>query len=153
MRGRTTVYVVCTAALLTYVGALGVLGAEQDATGSTIRSFGDALWWAVVTVTTVGYGDYTPITVVGRLVAVALMLTGIGVIGTVAATVSSWFVQQVQAPAPAQNPQSPPVQSPVADGPSSAEVRELVEQVRALTARLTAAEGAAGPEHRPNSAG
>jgi voltage-gated potassium channel len=56
--------------------------------------FGDALWWAVVTVTTVGYGDKIPVTGAGKVVAVALMLTGIGLVGVLTATVASFFVQQ-----------------------------------------------------------
>jgi voltage-gated potassium channel len=55
---------------------------------------GDALWWAVVTATTIGYGDLSPVTVEGRLIAVVLMLTGIGVIGVFTATVASFFFEQ-----------------------------------------------------------
>lgn len=67
---------------------------EAHAKGSNIRSFGDALWWAVVTVTTVGYGDKVPVTAGGRGVAVVLMVVGIGLIGTLTATVASYFVEQ-----------------------------------------------------------
>ena len=56
-----------------------------------ITTLPDALWWAVVTSTTVGYGDYAPVTWPGRLVAVALMLIGIGLVGTLAATLSQLF--------------------------------------------------------------
>lgn len=51
-------------------------------------------WWAVVTATTVGYGDVSPVTLEGRLIAVVLMLTGIGVIGVFTATVASLFFEQ-----------------------------------------------------------
>lgn len=57
----------------------------------TIDNLADALWWAVVTSTTVGYGDFAPVTWPGRLVAVALMLIGIGLVGTLAATLSQLF--------------------------------------------------------------
>jgi voltage-gated potassium channel len=68
---------------------------EQYSTGSTaIHNFGDALWWAVVTVTTVGYGDKVPMTGGGKWVATALMFTGIGLVGTVTATIASFFVQE-----------------------------------------------------------
>ena len=70
--------------------------AERDAPGSTIKSFGDGLWWAATTVTTVGYGDKVPVTVEGRLVAVALMLVGISVLGVVTAAVAAWFVDQLR---------------------------------------------------------
>jgi voltage-gated potassium channel len=68
---------------------------EQHSTGPTaIHNFGDAIWWAVVTVTTVGYGDKVPLTGGGKWVAMALMFTGIGLVGTLTATIASFFVQE-----------------------------------------------------------
>ena len=58
-----------------------------------IKTFGDGIWWALVTVTTVGYGDITPATTMGRFVASALMFLGLGLIATVTAIVSAKFVQ------------------------------------------------------------
>ena len=95
LRGRVVVYVIGSAVLLTYLGALAVLDAEQNVAGSNIQNFGDALWWALVTITTVGYGDHYPITLVGRLVAAGLMIGGIAVIGVIAAALASWLVDQV----------------------------------------------------------
>lgn len=96
-RGRVTTYVVAAATLLVFIASLAVLDAEQNASGSNIQSFGDALWWAFVTITTVGYGDYFPVTLVGRLVAVGLMIAGIALIGTVTAAFASWFIERVAA--------------------------------------------------------
>jgi voltage-gated potassium channel len=62
----------------------------------SIRTFADALWWAIVTATTVGYGDVSPVSTEGRLIAVVLMLTGIGVIGVFTASVASLFFEQDQ---------------------------------------------------------
>jgi len=70
------------------------LAFERDTTGSTIHNYGEALWWAIVTVTTVGYGDTYPVSAAGRGVAVVLMLVGIGLIGVLTATVASYFVQE-----------------------------------------------------------
>jgi voltage-gated potassium channel len=68
---------------------------EQHSTGPrAIHNFGDAIWWAVVTVTTVGYGDKVPMTGGGKWVATALMFTGIGLVGTLTATIASYFVQE-----------------------------------------------------------
>ena len=53
------------------------------------------VWWSITTVTTVGYGDLSPVTAMGRVVAVALMLGGITLVGTVTATLASWIVQRV----------------------------------------------------------
>ena len=96
-RGRVAAYVVITTTTLVLVAGLAVLDAEQDAPGSNIRSFGDALWWAFTTITTVGYGDYYPVTLAGRLVAVGLMAAGVALLGTVTALLATWFVDQVRA--------------------------------------------------------
>ncbi len=95
LRGRVAVYVGGSTVLVLVLGALAVLDAERGASGASISSFGDALWWSVTTVTSVGYGDTYPVTATGRVVGVALMLTGIGLIGVVTASVASWLVQQV----------------------------------------------------------
>ena len=58
-----------------------------------IKTFGDGIWWALVTITTVGYGDITPVTLPGRLIAGTLMFVGLGLIATVTAIVSAKFVQ------------------------------------------------------------
>ena len=71
-----------------------VLSFEVHAKGTNIHNFGDALWWAIVTVTTVGYGDRYPISAGGRGVAAVLMFVGIGLIGVLTATVASYFVTQ-----------------------------------------------------------
>lgn len=85
--------------LLSSVGILLVGSAlevqlEKGAAGSNIHTYGSALWWAIVTVTTVGYGDKYPVTVGGRVVAVVLMIVGISLIGVVTATVASYFVEE-----------------------------------------------------------
>lgn len=74
------------------LGAIGVYLVEGDQ-NPAVGSFGNALWWAVVTATTVGYGDVSPVSTEGRLIAVLLMLTGIGVIGVFTATVASFFLE------------------------------------------------------------
>jgi voltage-gated potassium channel len=81
------------AAVTVVLGAAGVFVFERGE-NRTIQSFGDALWWAIVTATTVGYGDVSPVTIEGRLIAVTLMLVGIGVIGVFTATVASYFFAQ-----------------------------------------------------------
>ncbi|WP_165555762.1 potassium channel family protein [Kribbella pittospori] len=100
LRGRATTYVVAGAALLVLVASLAVLDAERGSTEANITSYGDALWWAAATVTTVGYGDRFPTTGEGRIVGVALMLGGITIVGTVTAALASWFVEEQQKEAP-----------------------------------------------------
>lgn len=88
-------YVLLVACATVVLGAVAVFALEADE-NKNIRHLGDALWWALTTVTTVGYGDITPITPEGRLVAVVLMLTGIGVIGVFTATVASLLFEEQQ---------------------------------------------------------
>ena len=68
--------------------------AERNATDATIQDLPDGLWWAVTTVTTVGYGDTYPKTAIGRGVGVALMLLGISLFSVVTATVAAFFVEE-----------------------------------------------------------
>ena len=96
LRGRVAVYVAGGSALLAFCGALAVLSVERGR-GGNIATIGDALWWAATTMTTVGYGDRYPTTGQGRLVAVALMLSGIALLGVVTATFATWLVQHVAA--------------------------------------------------------
>lgn len=95
--GRTATAVALAVTFLAVVGALAVLDAERGAEGASITEFGDAMWWAFVTMSTVGYGDETPVTVTGRVVAVAMMVTGIGLLGLVSATLASGFLAKLEA--------------------------------------------------------
>lgn len=95
MRGRVAIYVGGATCLILLVGSLAILDAERDAAATSIHDFGDALWWAFATVTTVGYGDSYPVTGTGRLIAVGLMLTGIALLGVVTASLASWLLDRV----------------------------------------------------------
>jgi voltage-gated potassium channel len=93
-RGRLVIYTAFSAVLLIYAGSLAELDAERSGPGR-IKNFGDAIWWSLTTITTVGYGDFVPFTFLGRLVAALLMLGGISVIGVITATVATWIIQRV----------------------------------------------------------
>jgi voltage-gated potassium channel len=87
-------FVVLAAGVIVFACAGLVTFAERSANGTNIHNFGQGLWWSIETVTTVGYGDRYPTTSFGQGVAVLLMLVGIGLIGTLTATVASYFVQE-----------------------------------------------------------
>jgi len=96
LRGRVAVYVAGATTLILLVASLAVLDAERGTKGATITTFGDAVWWAFTTVTTVGYGDRYPITGQGRVIAGGLMLAGIALLGIVTASLASWLIDKVR---------------------------------------------------------
>ncbi|GAA1518244.1 potassium channel family protein [Agromyces terreus] len=95
VRANIIIYATTYAVVFVYFIALATLQAERDASGATITSFGDAIWWAVVTIATVGYGDMYPVTTGGRVYAVLLMAGGIVIVGTASATVISYIGERV----------------------------------------------------------
>ncbi len=96
LRGRVAVYVSGATLLVLFVASLAILDAERGTKGATITTFGDALWWAMTTVTTVGYGDRYPVSTEGRFIAGGLMLAGIALLGIVAASLASWMLEKIR---------------------------------------------------------
>jgi len=91
-----TIKVIITSIFVAYISAVQITIIERDIDGSNIKNFGDGLWWAITTVTTVGYGDRFPTTTEGRFLAVGLMIMGISLMGVITASVASWFVKMGQ---------------------------------------------------------
>lgn len=138
LRGKILVYVLGSATMLVYCGALAALDAEQNAPNSNIKSIGDALWWALSTITTVGYGDHYPVTAVGRFAAAGLMLAGIAVLGVVTASIASWLVESVSAETAAKTAASTAAALEAIDEPLEDQIRALTAEVTRLTAALEA---------------
>jgi len=88
--GRLVVVTFCVLA----VGTAGMLLFEFEFEESNIKTIGDAVWWSFVTVTTVGYGDFYPQTIGGRIIGVVVMIFGIGFLGMFTATIASIFVER-----------------------------------------------------------
>ena len=88
-----TIKVFIASIFVAYISAVQITISERDLEGSNITNFGDGLWWAITTVTTVGYGDRFPISTEGRFLAVLLMLVGISLVGVITASVAAWFVK------------------------------------------------------------
>lgn len=122
------------------IGAAAVLIFEIDAPGGNIRSYGDAVWWAIVTVVTVGYGDYTPVTVPGRVVAVVMMFAGVSVLSVVTAAVASRWIGRAQSEA------SPDQTVTIAD------LQQQLAQIQAELARLTRSGEGTGEAAAPPAA-
>jgi voltage-gated potassium channel len=92
---RIVVAVTVVTSVIVVVSSFLLWLLERDHPGSNINSFGDALWWAMETITTVGYGDHHPTTVAGRFVAGGLMVIGVALVGVITATVVTWFFSEL----------------------------------------------------------
>ena len=112
---------VLAAFIVLVVASILVLTFESHSAQANITSGGDALWWAIVTITTVGYGDFFPVTTAGRITAVFVMFAGVGIIGALASILASLLV-------------APPEPTPVEDATEPAS--ELHEELRAIRAEL-----------------
>lgn len=92
----TFLAVIFTSILLLLLSSVAILQVEQQVVGANIQTSSDALWWAIVTMTTVGYGDKYPVTTVGRIIASVLMISGVGLFGTLSGSVASWIMNPVE---------------------------------------------------------
>ena len=96
LQARIGIYLGLILPLLIFTCSLGVYDAEHLVPGAKITSFGDSVWWAFVTVTTIGYGDYYPVTFEGRAIAVLLMLSGLALVSVITVTFASWFLGRLE---------------------------------------------------------
>lgn len=124
LSSRGTQFVAAMVSLIAVAGAGLVLAVENNADGANITSFGDALWWSVTTMTTVGYGDHFPTTATGRGIAVALMLFGIATLSALTAVIAAYLVRE----------------EPAGDDVTLAEIRDEVLALRAEVAALRSAQ-------------
>jgi voltage-gated potassium channel len=95
---RLRILIVATAFVIVFVYSisLAVFNVERNAKGANIETFGDSVWWACVTLFTVGYGDYYPVTALGRVFAVLLMIGGLAIIGVATAVVGSYLTDRIR---------------------------------------------------------
>ncbi len=89
---NTLLFTLVIALLLVFTISWGVLLAEQSAPSANIKTYHDAIWWSFVTICTVGYGDYYPVTTLGQSMAVILMFFGLGIIGVLSSYLASTFI-------------------------------------------------------------
>jgi voltage-gated potassium channel len=102
---------------------------ESKNPNANIQTGGEALWWSIVTMTTVGYGDYFPITPGGRITGVFVMVTGIGIIGALASIFASLLVS---------GPHTAPTPQSATEPGTTEELRALRDEIAALREQLTA---------------
>jgi voltage-gated potassium channel len=128
-RGQYAVFVTLMLAMLVLsLSSVFVLQFESQSPDANITTGGDALWWAVVTITTVGYGDKYPVTTGGRLVGFVVMFTGVGIIGALASIMSNLLVSSPAAETGAEDQSQP----------SQPAAPSLAEELLAIRSELTA---------------
>ncbi|MFJ6940823.1 potassium channel family protein [Streptomyces sp. NPDC101132] len=132
---RLTTYVAGAVVGLLMFGSLAVLSVERDAPDGNIRNLGDAVWWSFTTMTTVGYGDHSPTTGLGRVLAVGLMLSGIALLGVVTANIAAWFISRFE-------------RDDLEERRQTAAIAALTDEVRALRAEVARLSGS-GPSAVP----
>jgi len=142
-----TFITILLAGMVLSVASILVLQEESRSPGANITTGGDAIWWGIVTITTVGYGDFYPVTTLGRITAVFVMFAGIGIIGALASILASLLVAPSTAAEPepeepergaattAALPAAPPSD---ADVPAMSAIAEELAGLRAEVAALRA---------------
>jgi len=137
-RGQYAAFItVLAAGIVLSVGSILMLQFEGRSPDANITTGGDAIWWGVVTITTVGYGDFYPVTTLGRLTAFVVMLAGVGIIGALASILASVLV-----PPPKPDEDAAEDQATVAPGTPdaavAAELAALRAEVQALREAIVA---------------
>jgi voltage-gated potassium channel len=160
-RGQYAMFItVLAAGMVLSVASVLILQFESPAEGANIQTGGDAIWWGVVTLTTVGYGDRFPVTFFGRLTAVSVMFAGIGIIGALASILASLLVAPAQPEAEAASATEPA--GPAEAGTASAEtvpagdagladtpaMSAIVEELAAMRAEIAALRASLPPDSR-----
>ena len=139
-RGQYALFVTL---LLTFIvitsGTILILQFESRSPDANITTGGDALWWALVTITTVGYGDFYPVTTLGRMTGVGVMAAGIGIIGALASILASILV-----PSPQEQAEAATEAGSDDKAALDARLTSIQTELAAIHAELRAIRGSAG---------
>ena len=128
-RGQYAVFItILSAFMVLSVSSVLVLQFESRSPDSNITTGGDALWWGLVTITTVGYGDFYPVTALGRMTGVFVMFAGVGIIGSLASILASVLVP------PPKEPEA--TASSASTAPGDTAVASQLDSIRAELAAL-----------------
>jgi voltage-gated potassium channel len=140
-RGQYAAFItILSAGIVLTTASILVLQVESTSPGGNIETGGEAIWWGIVTITTVGYGDFFPVTAFGRIVGIFVMFAGIGIIGALASILASLLVSPSTPAEPAPEaasgvePSAVPAVVPTADVAINSAILEQLEGLRAEVA-------------------
>jgi voltage-gated potassium channel len=135
---------VLMAMMVISIGSIFVVFFESQSPDANITTGGDGIWWAIVTITTVGYGDRFPVTLGGRSTAVFVMFAGVGIIGALASILASLLIPQPKkpeepaAPQSEENPSAEPALASADPKAKIAQLKRMIEDQEKATAQLKA---------------
>jgi voltage-gated potassium channel len=132
---------VLLAGLVISIASISVLLFEDQSPNANITTGGDAIWWAIVTITTVGYGDRYPVTMGGRTTAVFVMFAGVGIIGALASILASFLIPPAKKEEEPAEPQSGESSPAVSDADVAQELVAVKTELAALRQLLEKREG------------
>ena len=136
-RGQYATFItILMAGIVLSIGSILVLEFESRVPGGNIQTGGDAIWWGLVTITTVGYGDFYPVTTFGRLTGIFVMFAGIGIIGALASILASLLVSPSAPDEPSS--ESAPATAPSGTPDSLATADAVVTELAGLRAEIAA---------------
>jgi len=145
-RGQYATFItILSAGMVLTVASILILQFESRDPDANIKTGGDAIWWGVVTLTTVGYGDRFPVTLLGRLTAVSVMFAGVGIIGALASILASMLVPPPKADTVPDETAVPAAQASAAPGAATDAIVEELASLRAEIAALRASLPAGPP--------
>ena len=145
-RGQYATFVtILLGGMVLAISSLLVLQFESRSPDANIVTGGDAIWWGFVTITTVGYGDFYPVTPLGRMTGVLVMFAGVGIIGALASILASILVPSPEEIAPDVMGEEEAPARTMADADVAGELAALRAEVAALRASLTPGTEAGAP--------
>jgi voltage-gated potassium channel len=130
-------YLLAVSAVVVAVGTFSAYILESDIPDSRIRDLGDAFWWALATVTTVGYGDVVPVTALGRAVGAVLMVSGIAILSVFISSLGAFLIKTAATPKTLTDEVKETIKKKIdnIENLTQQEVEELLQIIKALNAR------------------